>query len=497
MRSTRRAFAVLLILTLAVMTAGCGKKKGETDEEETKPSVTGQAGNVTETPDEPVTNFEPSKGLVYAPTGENLTIVGIGSCTDRHLVIPSEIDGKKVISIAEAAFAQNLNIERVTIPAGVTFIDKKAFRGCRSLRKVDWPSDLERIGESAFYGSGLVDVSLPDSVKVIGASAFAFCEDLKSFRTSAIQERIAGNFFDHCTALETVVLNDGLKEIGSNAFDSCTSLQTVSLPDSIETICDSAFSHCTGLTSVKLPKNLMTLENRVFTALDSLQEMTIAADAPYYMISGNCLVEKSTKAAVAVWGNNTIPADGSVSEIGAFLFQNRTGLGSIVIPEGITAIQVGAFQGCTGITKVTLPASLQKIQVSVFEGSGLKEVVVPAGVTTVYTAAFAATPLTKAEIAGGVTDKLTETFRDCKDLKECRVIGNGVTLSGTFAGCSKLTDLTLGGISAIREDTFKGCQKLREITYEGTCAEWEAIEKNEGWDNDIRGVRVHCTDGDI
>ena len=496
MRKLRKALAVLIILTIAAMSFGCGKKGGE-DEEETAPSVTGQAANVTVIPDDTNTSFEPSKGLVYAPSGENLTIVGIGSCTDRHVVIPSEIDGKKVVSIAEAAFAQNLNIDRITIPAGVTLIDKKAFRGCRSLKTVDWPSDLERIGESAFYGSGLVDVALPDTVKVIGSSAFAFCEDLKSFRTSAIQERIAGNFFDHCTALETVVLNEGLKEIGSNAFDSCTSLQTIFLPDSIETIDDSAFLRCTGLTSVKLPKNLKTLENLVFTTLDSLQEMTIAADAPYYMISGNCLVEKSTKTAVAVWGNKTIPADGSVSEIGSFLFQNRTGLSSIVIPEGITAIQVGAFQGCTGITKITFPASLQKIQVSVFEGSGLKEVVVPEGVTTIYTAAFAATPLTKAEIAGGVTDKLTETFRDCKELKECRVIGAGVVLSGTFAGCTKLTNLTLGGISAIQADTFKGCQKLRELTYEGTCAEWEAIMKSEGWDNDIRGIVVHCSDGDI
>ena len=147
MRKLRKALAVLFMLTLALTCAGCGKKKGEASEVLSTPTVGGPAENVTEAPDISLTDLEPSKGLVYAPSGETLTIVGIGSCEDRHLVIPAEIDGKKVVSIAENAFAQNLNIERVTIPAGVTLIDKKAFRGCRNLRKVDWPSDLERIGE--------------------------------------------------------------------------------------------------------------------------------------------------------------------------------------------------------------------------------------------------------------------------------------------------------------------------------------------------------------
>ena len=500
MRSIRMFLAVLLIVVLTGALAGCSKKGGKSDESdsETTPTVTGAEGNPTEDPGKPDTKTEASKGLVYAPSGASgYIIAGIGSCEDKHIIIPAFIDDKPVTAIAEGAFTGNLGIERVTLPDSVTVIDKKAFRGCRNLKKVDWSAGLERIGEGAFYGSGLTEVTLPDSVRTVQSSAFAFCEDLKLFRASKGLERIPDYLFDRCTSLETVELNEGLKEIGSNAFDSCESIKTIAIPDSVETIGDSAFLHCSGITSVKLPKNLRTLENLAFTQLTSLREMTIAADAIYFAVSGNCLIEKRTKTVVAVWGGISFPADGSASEIGPFLLKDRTDLASVILPEGITAIQVGAFQGCTGLTNVTFPASLQKIQVSVFEGSGLKELYVPANVTTIYTAAFAATPLTKAEIDGGVSDKLSETFRDCKDLKECRVVGKGVVLADTFSGCAKLTDLTLGGISVIHKDTFSGCVRLKEITFEGTTAEWEAVEKKDGWDNDIQGVKVHCTDGDL
>ena len=58
-------------------------------------------------------------------------------------------------------------------------IDDSLFEGCRSLKIVDLPARLSRIGRRAFKGCvSLASVILPVGVKEVGLDAFAGCSSL-------------------------------------------------------------------------------------------------------------------------------------------------------------------------------------------------------------------------------------------------------------------------------------------------------------------------------
>ena len=58
-------------------------------------------------------------------------------------------------------------------------IDESTFEGCRSLKYVDMPQKLVKIGRRAFKGcSSLSSIILPLSCAVIGFDAFADCTSL-------------------------------------------------------------------------------------------------------------------------------------------------------------------------------------------------------------------------------------------------------------------------------------------------------------------------------
>ena len=120
------------------------------------------------------------------------------------LVIPSEIDGKKVTGIGRMAFASCTTLTDVTIPDSVTSIGDWAFSDC----------------------DAIVNVKIPDTVTYLGEYAFRSCSSLKS-----------------------VHIPKGIKTIEMRAFLSCSSLESLTIPENITSIGLGAFSLCKKLMS--------------------------------------------------------------------------------------------------------------------------------------------------------------------------------------------------------------------------------------------------------
>lgn len=111
----------------------------------------------------------------------------------------------------------------------------------------------------------------------------------------------------------------------------------------------------------------------------------------------------------------TIP--NSVSKIGARAFANCSGLTSITIPESVTEIGPSAFFGCTGLKSVTIPNSVNRICDCTFHTTGLTSVVIPDSVESIGNYAFSYCPeLTSVSIPDSVTSIGVEVFYCCDNI---------------------------------------------------------------------------------
>ena len=289
------------------------------------------------------------------------------------LVIPSEIDGKKVTGIGRMAFASCTTLTDVTIPDSVTsigdwafsdcdtivsvkipdtvtYLGEYAFRSCSSLKSVHIPKGIKTIEMRAFLScSSLESLTIPENITSIGLGAFSLCKKLTDVTIPGNVKTVGEDAFSNCTELLNVTISDGVTSIGKSAFASCYLLKNITIADSVTSIGEDAFYWCSDLTSVKLPKNL--------------------------------------------------------GKINSYTFRFCKGLTDISIPDGVTSIDRCAFMGCEALTKVIIPKSVTVIDESAFYGCKvLTDVAIPEGVTTIGEDAFCGcTALLSVKIPESVT----------------------------------------------------------------------------------------------
>lgn len=129
-------------------------------------------------------------------------------------------------TIGKGSFSNAWELENITIPESVKYIEEEAFSGCKSLSSVIIPNSVETLGKAAFaYCENLTEVTLPSRISII--DEYAFCE---------------------CSRLSEIILSPAITEIRDCAFASCASLKKVFIPSGVKKIGLSAFSGCTGLT---------------------------------------------------------------------------------------------------------------------------------------------------------------------------------------------------------------------------------------------------------
>ena len=181
-----------------------------------------------------------------------------GECPST-VVIPNGIE-----TIAFDAFLDRAEITSVTIPESVTTICGQAFAGCTGLTSLDLPSGLKTLEASAFGGSGLTSMTIPDGVQSIPSYLFWGCSSLKTVTIPDGVDTIPAWTFGYCTSLESIRIPGSAKGIGREAFMQCTSLKTVTLCEGVESIGMYAFSGCSSLVKIEIPMSLTKFESTAF-----------------------------------------------------------------------------------------------------------------------------------------------------------------------------------------------------------------------------------------
>lgn len=380
--------------------------------------------------------------------------------TGTALVIP---DGTE--RIGQLAFEGLYELESLTIPASVKSIGSYAFLSGRKTMSVyisdvaAWcavsfgefwlryssygtalyvdgervtdlviPEGVEEIGDFAFYGSNIVSVSIPASLKRIGYAAFEDCERLNNYYLSDIAAWCAvewgGALFDYERSrryyvngepLTDLVIPEGVQSIAAYAFYDAVGLETLTVADSVQEIGENAFCW-TDLQEVHLGKGLRFIGKDALK-LSSLETITISEENPVFAVSGNCLFGRADKLLIRAGDGAVIPADGSVTAIAENAFRGTEIASGFAIPAAICSIGKTAFYETdwTQSPLLTIPGTVTEMEDSAFGYSGnLEEIVLEEGVERIGKYAFNDTrlkriviPASLVEIGEGAFDELS------------------------------------------------------------------------------------------
>lgn len=207
----------------------------------------------------------------------------------------------------------------------------------------------------------IFEITIPKTVKVIGASAFYFCSNLKSviFESGSQLKYIDYFVFQNCMSLENIIFSEGLRQIRAHSFWACRSLKTVEFPQSLEVIDASAF-FTSGLTHVILPANCKyQAMGHAFPYEASFPEnCVIEGGIPYDFYEGRPIpvpaynIDNHDIYLSSVYQEQDFIVPAGTKRIENNQFSGRDDLTHIRIPKSVEVIGAGAFYLCKNLKSI-------------------------------------------------------------------------------------------------------------------------------------------------
>ncbi len=193
----------------------------------------------------------------------------------------------------------------ITIPENVTHADTEY--------------KVAKVAESAFKGTKINGISLPNTIMSLGYACF-----------------------ESCTILESVILPKSITELGASCFAYCGSLATFSFPESINTIGPYCFQGCRKLNFVNLPNSITSLGRACFYGCESLTSITLPNSIT--SLAGQCF-----QGCVAL---ESMVLPSSINSLGEECFRNCRSLTSIMLSDKISEIGYSCFFSCASLCQV-------------------------------------------------------------------------------------------------------------------------------------------------
>ena len=252
------------------------------------------------------------------------TITGYNGSA-ANVTIPSTIYGNKVCKIGKEAFKNNKNVQYIKVPQTVKVIQTDAFSYCKKLKKIDLPKYANEIQDYAFAQSAIENIVLPNGITYLGELLFYRCENLK-----------------------TVKIPNTVTCVRPYAFVYCTSLQSIIIPDSINHFDDSlTFKDCVNLRSITIGSGLENndymcdgTDNSYFYGCSSIESITVSNNNRNYCSMNGVLYSKDKKKLL--------------------LYPPAKKDKEYVIPNGVETIDY-TFSNCKYLKTITIPSSVDDI----------------------------------------------------------------------------------------------------------------------------------------
>lgn len=314
--------------------------------------------------------------------------------TDSSYTVP---DGVK--SIAETSFYSNNYIETVVIANSVEKIGRSAFENCGRLKNIQIGKNIKTVGIYAFEGTPFFndennwedgylyldnillicnhnntehDIVIKDRTEVIADYAFARPESIQYAESVSIPDsvkyigRSAFNAdIDQFCDVKNLQLPSNLVYIGDYAFKGWTGISKLEIPDSVEEIGIYTFADCTNLSEITLGENIKKIQwNSLLGTAFYDNPSNWDGDVLY---KGKYLIS----AKISISGKYSIKEGTEI--IAGQTFGWCKNLTEIAIPESISIIPADCFELCEKLETIYLPKSIKLIKIFAFNGcSALK-----------------------------------------------------------------------------------------------------------------------------
>lgn len=420
---------------------------------------------------------------------------------NKDLVIPAkDSDGKKVQGVGKDAF-KKMGLTSVQFPENV-----------KTANDTNWDSSVKErgdffIGNLAFQGNNLKEVTLPEGVFYVATNGFSRNPNLKEVTFPSTIKLIGNSAFAAC-AIEKLNFSkntDFPLAIDNIAFFN-NKIKSVWLPDKTEKVTNMAFRSNTGVENgivhLYIPK---TKGNYVD---NNAYQKPFVGDA----IPAEAWAEKP-------WGTAHFTFDGTtitdLSESGKIKIQNDTNL---VLPdqnaagEDVTAIGNGTngvgtfgYKAADGTVYapdfVKLPAKLESIGNFAFSAvvdtktsevkHGVKAVVFPETLKIIGNTAFQNAPLTEVSLPDSVTSvgsgAFTNTEQATTHIEKVKLSKGMTAIPVSMFTNQKVKNVEIPeGIKTIGKRAFAG-NRVETLKLSGTV---EKIDEYAFWNNQIKELEI-------
>ncbi len=364
----------------------------------------------------------------------------------------------------------------------VVGIGSEAFRNCY-IESVSIPQGLQFIEDRAFLECiKIKEIEIPSSVEKIEYAAFALCSNLTKvtihsnsvlsqvFNIDAKTNNELGGLIDiFGNQVETYILGSGITNISNYAFRNCIHLSSITFPNTLTSIGDYAFENC-PIRSLSFPSSLTSIGIKAFEGNERLTSLVIPENVEYVGVGA---FDSESLTSITINSNKFVSADHSVSSPSGGTYRSFVNIFGNHVEEyklgnKITSIGTSAFSGCSAMKKISLSKNIVLIGTAAFRGcNGLTSIDLSTyKIKTIRNQAFSDCKNLTSIILPQVLDSIgTTIFSGCISLTSISIPENLIEIpDAAFRGCSGLKSIVIpNNILKIGESVFKECSSLTDI----------------------------------
>ena len=415
------------------------------------------------------------------------TIKGVrlvdGWCVGYNDELSGALDLTMTRGVSAGAFQDCINLEEVKLPV-MKSVENYMFDGCTSLRKVQIPDGVRRLGACSFGDcSSLSSISIPSTVKLLDPNVFTGCSDLLFDRTTIPGiEMVDGWVIKGEKSLSGVLDISDVRGIAGGAFDGCTKLTDVVFPNNIESIGNATFKNCTGLTEIVIPSKVVDIGVNVFYGCENLKKVFLPLACKDYINENDVFRGTSGNLQIIYYCNATIILNANGGELpGELSISTITGvaIGTLPTPTRDGYTFLGWFTAADGGEQVTADTVVtgdmtlyaqweeelkepsfeidENGVLSSVELNGATEIIIPSNVKVIAEEALSGCcDLTSVTIPEGVVSIGYDAFNCCCALTSINIPSTVTNIGdNAFGNCTNLRIVTGGeGLKRVGYDAF-------------------------------------------